>query len=136
MELPPEARRRIDSDTVAWLTTVSDSGAPAPNPVWFVADGPDLVVFTSPASRKVHNIGQRPQVCLHFNSDASGGDIVIVNGRAEVTIDQRPSAQSGYLAKYENAVRNELGMTVEDLDAGFDARIRITPTRVRLTPTE
>jgi hypothetical protein len=41
MEIPKEAQRRIDEDRVVWLTTVTDSGVPAPNPVWFVPDGED-----------------------------------------------------------------------------------------------
>jgi hypothetical protein len=48
MEIPAEAQRRIAGDDVAWLTTVADSGAPAPNPVWFVPDGGDLLVFSTP----------------------------------------------------------------------------------------
>ncbi|WP_354577950.1 pyridoxamine 5'-phosphate oxidase family protein [Rhodococcus sp. PvR044] len=67
--MPPEARRHIAEDHIAWLTTVTDSGAPAPNPVWFVPDGDDLVVFSAPGSRKVHNIAERPTVTLNFNSD-------------------------------------------------------------------
>ena len=43
MELPNEAQRRISQDKVAWLTTITDRGGPAPNPVWFVPDGDDLV---------------------------------------------------------------------------------------------
>lgn len=136
MDLPVEARQRVETDAVAWLTTITDSGAPAPNPVWFVSDGHDLIVYAQPSSRKVHNIGVRPQVCLHFNSDAGGGDIVIINGLAEVTAGQKPSAQPGYLAKYEAAITGDLGTTVEAIDAAFDTKIRITPTRVRLTPTE
>jgi PPOX class probable F420-dependent enzyme len=92
-------------------------------------------VFSAPSSRKVHNIKQRPQVCLHFNSDATGGDIVIINGLAELALGQKPSAQPGFLAKYEAAITGELGTTVEAIDAEFDTRIRITPARVRLTPT-
>jgi hypothetical protein len=51
------------------LTTITDRGVPAPNPVWFVPDGDDLVVFSSPHARKVRNIEQRPTVTVHFNSD-------------------------------------------------------------------
>jgi hypothetical protein len=55
----------LRQDRVAWLTTLTDSEAPAPNSVWFVADTDALVVFAEPTSRKVHNIGSRPLVCLH-----------------------------------------------------------------------
>jgi hypothetical protein len=46
MDMPTEAQRRIAQDKVAWLTTITNRGAPAPNPVWFVPDGDDLVVFS------------------------------------------------------------------------------------------
>jgi PPOX class probable F420-dependent enzyme len=133
MEYPPDAERRIASDEVAWLTTVTDGGAPAPNPVWFVRDGDDLVVFSEPTSRKVHNIEQRPHVSLHFNSDAHGGDIVVVNGVAELTHDTAPSATAGFLDKYEAAITGPLQMTTAELDARYNTRIQIHPARVRLT---
>src|SRR5262245_31126521 len=116
MELPAAARHRIATDRVVWLTTVTDRGAPAPNPVWFVSDGDDLVVFSEPSSRKVHNIALRPAVTLHFNSDRTGSDIVIIVGTAEITHDQPPSRQPGYLDKYEADVIGPLNMTVDELD--------------------
>lgn len=133
MEIPAEARRRIATDQVAWLITVTDVGAPAPNPVWFLPDGDDLLVFAAPGSRKVHNIAARPSVCLHFNSDPGGGDIVIVNGLAELTRAVSPSSQPGFVEKYDAGVK-ALGWTMAQLDAEYDTRIRITATRIRLTP--
>jgi PPOX class probable F420-dependent enzyme len=73
MDMPNEAQRRISQDKIVWLTTITDRGVPAPNPVWFVADGDDLVVFSTPQARKVRNIEQRPTVTLHFNSDPTAG---------------------------------------------------------------
>lgn len=134
METPADARRRISEDRVAWLTTVTDSGAPAPNPVWFVPDGDDLIVYTAPGSLKVRNMVQRPKVTLHFNSDADGGDIVVVAGEAAVTRDRRPSELPGFLEKYEASITGQLGTTVEDIDATYNTEIRIRPTRIRLTP--
>jgi PPOX class probable F420-dependent enzyme len=134
MDLPPEAERRIDADIVAWLTTVTDSGAPAPNPVWFVRDGDDLLVFSAPDARKVHNIEQRPRVSLHFNSDRDGGDVVIITGVASVRPDRPPSALRAYLEKYEPSITGPLATTVEEIDRTYNTEIRIRPTRVRLTP--
>lgn len=134
MELPPEAARRVAEDQVAWLTTVTAAGAPAPNPIWFVADTGSLVVFADPTSRKVSNIMRRPLVCLHFNSDADGDDIVVINGTAEVSLDQAPSGSATYVEKYLAAVTDMLGMTIESYDATYSARIRINPTRIRLNP--
>jgi PPOX class probable F420-dependent enzyme len=135
MNLPPEAARRTETDQVAWLTTVADSGAPAPNPVWFVVDRGALVVFSQRETRKVHNLEARPKVALHFNSDVGGGDVVVINGDAELTHDQKPSEVAPYLAKYESTITGALGMTVDEYDRTYSTRIRIEPTRVRLTAT-
>lgn len=135
MEIPAEAARRLAEDQVAWLTTVTDAGAPAPNPVWFVPDGDTVVVFTAPGTRKVHNIEQRPLVCLHFNSDATGGEVVIINGRAELEPKVAPSSQPGFVEKYGRAIALELNSTVEEIDATYATLIRIHPIKVRLTPT-
>lgn len=135
MNLPPEAQRRVDEDHVVWLTTVTDSGAPAPNPVWFVADGDDLVVFTDPHTRKVHNIEQRPTVSVHFNSDPEGGDVVVITGEATMDHGQPPSAIPAYIDKYRDGIK-ALGLTVEELDRTFNTRLRIRPKRVRLTAGE
>lgn len=134
MRIPDEARRRIASDAVAWLTTVTDSGAPAPNPVWFVPDGDDLIVFSEPTSRRVHNLAARPRVALHFNSDPAGTDVVIINGTATLTPGQVPSDQPGFVDKYRDAIRDELATTVEEIDATYSTRITISLERVRLTP--
>lgn len=133
MEMPNEALERIAMDHVVWLTTVTDSGAPAPNPVWFVPDGDDLIVFSTPTARKVHNIERRPLVTVHFNSDAEGGGVVIINGRASVTKGQKPSAVDAYVHKYEASITGPLGMTVDEIDRTYDTELRIRPTRVRLT---
>jgi PPOX class probable F420-dependent enzyme len=136
VDSPPEAQRKITDDQVAWLTTITDSGAPAPNPVWVVADGDTLVVYASPESRKVHNIARRNRVSLHFNSDRSGSDVVVINGEADLEHRQLPSALPAYVEKYERATTEELHQTFDDLDAVYHTRIRIRPTRVRLTATE
>ncbi len=119
---------------VVWLTTVTDSGVPSPNPVWFVPDGDDLVVFTAPESRKVQNVRQRPTVTLNFNSDPPGGDIVVIKGTVSATPNVKASGLPGYLDKYETAITGELGTTVAEIDRIYSTELRITPTRVRLTP--
>jgi PPOX class probable F420-dependent enzyme len=135
VDMPNEALSRITQDMVVWLTTVTDSGAPAPNPVWFVPDGDDIVVFSTPEARKVHNITQRPAVTLHFNSDPDGGDVVVITGHAAVRQGQRPSALGAYLDKYEASITGRLGTTVDEIDRTYDTEVRIRLTRVRLTDT-
>ena len=135
MEMPTAARRRITRDNVVWLTTITDRGAPAPNPVWFVPDGDDLVVFSSPHARKVRYIEQRPTVTLHFNSGPDGGDVVVITGEAVLAHGRRPSALRAYLDKYEASITGPLATTVDEIDRTYNTEIRIRPTRVRLTDT-
>lgn len=104
--------------------------------MWFVPEGDDgdhLVVFTAPGSRKVHNIEQRPTVTLHFNSDPAGGDVVVITGQAELAHDHPPSASPGYLDRYEADITGPLDTTVQAIDETYNTRVRIRPTRVRLT---
>jgi PPOX class probable F420-dependent enzyme len=132
MDIPEEARRRIETEDVAWLTTVTDSGAPAPNPVWFVPDGGDLLVFAQPGSVKARNIAARPRVTLHFETrDPAGSDVCVISGSAALERGVKGSAQPGYLAKYTRLMA-EIEFTVDDLDNDYDTCIRITPTRVRV----
>lgn len=134
MDVPSEVALRLAHDSVGWLTTITDSGAPAPNPVWFVSEAGALIVFAEPSSRKVHNIRQRPSVCLHLNSDPDGGEIVIVNGDADVTTEQAASQLDAYVAKYSSQITGPLGMTLDTFDGTYSAKIRIQPSRLRLTP--
>lgn len=134
MEFPADIQRRLDTDHVAWLTTVADSGAPAPNPVWFVQDGDDLVVFSPPAAFKARNIAKRPVVTLHFNSDPHGGDIAIITGRATATPSVPPSTNAPYVAKYGSAIREELQSNLDDFDGTYHTELRIRPIKSRGTP--
>lgn len=131
MGVPDEARRRIADDQVIWLTTVADSGTPAPYPVWFVPDGEDIVIFTKPTARRVHNITQRAQVSLNFNSDPHGGDVWIITGTAAVRHGIKPSTAPGYVDKYRAGIEGELNTTVEAIDAEYDTEIRVRADNVR-----
>jgi hypothetical protein len=49
------------------------------------------------------------------------------------TCHPRPSDLRAYLDKYESTITGDLGTTVEDYDRTYSTRLRIRPTRVRLT---
>jgi PPOX class probable F420-dependent enzyme len=134
MELPAEARRHLEHDQVAWLTTVTAKGTPAPVPVWFLPDGDTVVVFSEPQSRKVANISAQPRVTLHFNSDPAGQDIVVIAASAHVEPNIPPSTQPGYLDKYGSALAT-WGLTVEEFDRTTTTRLRLRPISVWLGPS-
>jgi PPOX class probable F420-dependent enzyme len=130
MELPQGARDRLAADQVVWLTTITDAGAPAPYPVWFVADGDDVLVFSEPTARRVHNIELRPIVSLNFNCDEHGGNVWVLTGRAVTTSKVAPSGAPGFVDKYGESIERDLQTTVAAIDIKYDTEIRISPERV------
>ena len=115
-------------ESVAWLTTVTPSGRPAPRPVWFVLDGEDIVVFSRPGTAKLRHLAANPEVSFHLNSDEHGGSIIVVNGRAHID-EAKASEAPGYLAKYQ---RHYAGIGFADpaaFDAEYSVRIRIVPEK-------
>lgn len=113
---------------VAWLTTVSPSGRPAPRPVWFVFDGETFTVFSQPNGAKLKHIANNPNVTLNFNSNDQGQDILVIAGRAELDTSMVPSKTPGYLEKYEQRYAF-IGLDRDSFDEAYTTGIRITPER-------
>jgi PPOX class probable F420-dependent enzyme len=100
-ELTERTERHLTGDQIAWLTTVTPSGRPAPRPVWFIWDGTAIIVYSLNDGAKLRHIQANDQVAVHFNSSAEGGDVVVINGRAERVADAPiPSRFPGFLDKY------------------------------------
>ena len=125
------AARHLREDKVAWLTTVTPSGAPLPMPVWFVWDGDETVVMYSRDSARVRNVRANPNVSLNFAGDGQGGDIVVLSGTAEV-IDGAETADKdpGYRDKYSWGF-DRLRISPEQFAARYPNRISIRLTRLR-----
>lgn len=67
-ELTGQIERHLRDDQIAWLTTVTPTGRPAPRPVWFVWDGTHINIYSEPNVAKLRHIAANNQVSLHFNS--------------------------------------------------------------------
>jgi len=129
------AARHLREDVVLWLTTVSPSGAPSPNPVWFTWDGAATVeLYSLPDAARVRHLRANPRVTLHFDGDGQGGDIVVLAGTAEVrpTTGAVPPADAvpAYLAKYAARIPN-LGLTPAAFAEQYATPITVTLTRLR-----
>lgn len=124
--------KRLQTESIAWITTVTPGGQPQASPVWFLWDGGKFLVYTRPRSRKVRNIRANPMVSLHLNSDEHGGRIVTFEGSARIA-EAQPAGQedSAYLAKYREGIAG-IGITPEQLAAEYSTALLITPTRVRV----
>jgi PPOX class probable F420-dependent enzyme len=130
-EISPAFAQRIERAYYVWFTTVRADGQPQPTPVWFVREGDEFVIYSSPDARKVKNVLANPKVALSYTESLDAEDYLVVMGEAR--IDKQPSLPSkhaAYHAKYANGII-DIGMTDESFDARFSVAIYVTPTRVR-----
>lgn len=133
-ELTEQIERHLISDQVAWLTTVTPSGWPAPHAVWFVWDGSAITVYSATGGAKSRHIAANDKVSLHFDSGPGGNDIVVISGRAALVPDAPPPSRfPGLLDKYQPAIE-AMGSTPQWYDDNYREAIRITPERVRTIP--
>ena len=127
-ELSEQAKRRLAGDEIAWLTTVTPDGKPAPRPVWFTWDGEGIVIYSMNHAARLRYIEQNPQVTVHFNSKG-GGDVLVISGRAELLADAPPpSSFPGLLDKY-GPVMEQMGQTPQWYDDNYGVALRVTPER-------
>jgi PPOX class probable F420-dependent enzyme len=127
-ELTKQVERRLAGDTIAWLTTVTPDGKPAPRPVWFVWDGTSIVIYSLNDAARLRYIEHNPQVTVHFNSNG-GGDIAVISGRAERLADAPPPSRfPGLLDKYKPFIKR-MGQTPQWYDDNYGVALRVTPER-------
>jgi PPOX class probable F420-dependent enzyme len=99
------AERRLREETIAWLTTVRSDGQPQSVPVWFLWDGESVLIYSRPDRQKLRNIRRNSLVGLNLNSNARGGDVVRVEGTAEIVDDAPPANEVGeYVRKYRESI--------------------------------
>jgi PPOX class probable F420-dependent enzyme len=125
------AAERLDREQVGWVTTVTAGGQPQSSPVWFVVHDDAIHLQSQPDAAKVANIRANGKVSFHFNSDPDGGDVVTIDGDAEVLDATAPGVLDAIRAKYDTAIREHLRSTPEAIIADYRAPIRVTPRRVR-----
>jgi PPOX class probable F420-dependent enzyme len=126
------AVRHLRQDPVIWLTTVGPSGAPSPNPVWFLWDGAATVaMFSLPHAARLTHLAANHRVTLHFGGDGQGGDVVVFSGIAAVQ-PEAPGADAvpEYLTKYAQHL-TRLGMTPQAFADRYSIPVIITLTRLR-----
>jgi PPOX class probable F420-dependent enzyme len=130
-EFGKRAGRRLNAEQVIWLTTVRKDAMPQPVPVWFWWDGETALIFTRPGSHKLRNLEHNAKAALHLDSDGRGGDIIVLEGEAEVLAGQMvPTDVQPYMQKYQDGLER-IGMTAEAFAHTYLVPIRFTPNRIR-----
>jgi PPOX class probable F420-dependent enzyme len=98
------AEVRLREELIIWLTTVRSDGRPQSVPVWFLWGVETFLIYSQPGRHKLKNIGSNPRVGVHLNSSANGGDVVRIEGAAEVVQDVPPADEAGeYAEKFGSA---------------------------------
>jgi PPOX class probable F420-dependent enzyme len=130
-ELSEQIERHLIGDQIAWLTTVTPTGWPSPNAVWFVWDGAAITVYSLNTGAKLRHVQASDKVAVHFDSGAGGGDIVVIYGRASVVPDAPPPSRfPGFLDKYLPAI-DAMGRTAQWYDDEYSTALRIVPEHAR-----
>jgi len=100
--------------------------------VWFFWDGAESIrIYTLPGSLRVKTIEANPKVSLNFRGTETGGDIVVLNGRAAVNPDAEPPHEhAAYIEKYRSGLAN-LNLTPEQFAQQYSLPVDVRITKVR-----
>lgn len=121
---------RLQTNLMAWLTTVSPSGRPDTVPVWFLVDDDRILIYSQPGKAKLRNIASNPHVALGLDVTDLGRDIIRFEGTAALDANHtRADRFPGYAAKYAERVAAIFG-TIERFAELFSEAIVITPTKL------
>jgi PPOX class probable F420-dependent enzyme len=126
------ARKRLRTELIVWLTTLTGGGQPQSSPVWFVWDDEAFHVFSQPDKPKLRNISANPRVSLHLEGGAEGEDVVVFEGRAKIVRNGPPAtALPAYVRKYRRLIEG-YGWTPESFAKDYAVPVVITPARLRV----
>lgn len=129
-EFGARVEKRLLEEQVIWLTTVSPSGIPQPNPVWFYWDGDTVLIYSQPDAYKIKNLINNPKVSLNFEgATQQGGDVIILTGEA-VMEENVSKIDLAYEEKYHQAII-DFDETPEDLFISYSVAIRVRLEKVR-----
>ncbi|MGC4191787.1 MAG: TIGR03667 family PPOX class F420-dependent oxidoreductase [Thermomicrobiales bacterium] len=122
---------RLETEQTIWLTVVTPSGKPSPNPVWFIWHDGKVLIFSEPNVAKVKAMLANPAITLHFDAGAGGEDVVVFNGTADATEKHiSPEQATAYLIKYRDGIEH-IGLSPESMFAQYSRAIEIDLTKLR-----
>ncbi len=123
---------RLDTEKIAWLTTVNANGQPQSSAIWFLWDDGELLIYSHKSAPRNRNIATNPKVAFNLHTDAGGDDYVAMEGTARIEPEHpRSSEVPAYQAKYLTMIER-YGWDPAYFEAHYPHAIRVTPTRWRL----
>jgi PPOX class probable F420-dependent enzyme len=122
---------RLQTNLMAWLTTISPSGRPHSVPVWFlVQDDDTILIYSQPGKAKLRNVDANPHVALGLDVTDIGRDVIRFEGTATHVPDHPPADEvPAYVSKYVERIAAIFGAP-ERFARSFSEAILITPTHL------
>jgi len=89
VRVPDEARRILESDSLAHVTTIDPDGRPQTTLAWVGLEGDEVVFATLPDQRKLRNLRQDPRITISIQTDRVTPyglhEYLVIYGTARVT---------------------------------------------------
>jgi PPOX class probable F420-dependent enzyme len=122
---------RLQTNLMAWLTTISPSGRPQSVPVWFlVQDDDTILIYSRPGQAKLRNIDANPHVALGLDVTDIGRDVIRFEGTAAHVPGHPPADEvPAYRSKYVERIA-AIFDTPDQFARSFSEAILIAPTRL------
>ena len=125
------AREHLETDVVAWVTTIAPDGRPQTSVISFLYEDGTIIFYSRPNTPKLRNIAHSPKVSFNLQSDPYGDHYLVVEGTIAIDPAIPPSDRhEAYHAKYLEP-HAHWEMDVADVARDFSVPLRISPTRVR-----
>ena len=130
-EIGRKIERRLEGEQIIWLTTIDARSTPQPRPVWFHWDGETVLIFSQVDAAKVRHIVRNPRVALNFNTDADGGEVGVLVGKARIQSEPFDAERlAAFAEKYAEGIK-DLGMTPESMLAEYRTAVVVKPEALR-----
>ena len=89
MRVPDEARRILESDSLAHVTTIDPDGRPQTTLAWVGLEGDEIVFATLPDQRKLRNLRRDPRITISIQTERVTvyglHEYLVIYGTARVT---------------------------------------------------
>jgi PPOX class probable F420-dependent enzyme len=125
--------RRLRDERLIWLTTVDAKGMPQPTPVWFLWDeaASTLLIYSRADTKRLAHLQQNSLVALNFDGNGSGGNIIVITGRAQMSPADPPADRlPAYVEKYRDFIARRYTTPV-NFASIYSVALRIRPIAIR-----
>jgi PPOX class probable F420-dependent enzyme len=125
--------RRLRDERLIWLTSVDAKGMPQPTPVWFLWDeaASTFLIYSRADAKRLAHLQGNPMVALNFDGNGSGGDIIVITGRAQESPADPPADRlPAYVEKYRDFIARSY-TTPENFASIYSVALRIRPIAIR-----